>query len=323
MRQHWKKILPLALVFVAIIWAIKSTQQPIPAPTSPPKAPSSVAKASPAFAKAQPLDKKWQTLLDDNLSWQQRLVTADSIRAGISPAEIEFLFSALDHMPTSGNEEAWWAVMNEIMQNLRRHSLGADQYAARLGKIAADSQRPDVARDYAIQHLLQWVSPCDSKTSPGETDHAIRSQTLTLVAGIIRDPSLRHSSIPGTALLALADATSRLPEAEAAACWEGLDAFLTPLIAGGSDASLSLHVSAIQAAALTGRTAHLPAIYRLAMDATSDPSLRLTSIAALGLYGAESNRASLTILSQNNDRFSYAARAALTRLDAHLAKNAP
>lgn len=323
MPHHWKKLLPLTLIIIAMVWAFKSANQPAPIPTPPTKQTPSLSTVTAPITKPQPLNKKWQALLDDNLTWQERLALADSIRAGISPAEVDFLFTALDHTPSPATQEAWWAVMNEIMERLRKQGLGADQYTARLSKIAADSQRPEVARDYAIQHLLQWISPIDSITTPSEPDPAIRAQTLVLVAGIIRDPSLRHSSISGTALLALADATSRLPSAEASACWDKLDVLLAPLAAGTSDASLTLHVSAIQAAALAGRTAHLPAIHRLAMDATANPSLRLTSIAALGLYGVEENRTSLTTLSHNNDRFSYAARAALARLDAQLARNAP
>lgn len=283
MTHHWKNLLMLAPLTLALAWALKSAQTPQSQPSASTSQPARTNWPSALPGKGQAVERKWHSLLDDSLTAQRRLLITDHIRADISVAEVNFLFSALDHTPSAGAEEPWWIIMNEIMERLRKQGLGADQYAARLSKIAADSQRPEVVRDYAIQHLLQWVAPSDSTTIPGEPSPAIRAQTLALVAGIIRDPSLRHSSIPGTALLALADATSRLPTAEAIACWDELDAFLAPLVAGGSDASLSLQGSAIQAAALTYRTEHMPAIFRLAKNETADPSLRLTSIAALAV----------------------------------------
>jgi len=123
-------------------------------------------------------------------------------------------------------------------------------------------------------------------------------------------------------MLALADASARLSQKEVAPIWNTLEPYLTPLCAGGSDASLGLHISAIQAAALTGRTAHLPAIRSLAMNEAADPSLRLTSIAALGLFGAEGSRGFLESVSRNGGKFSYAAKAAINRLNQHLEGNA-
>ena len=58
------------------------------------------------------------------------------------------------------------------------------------------------------------------------------------------------------------------------------------------------------------------------MNEAADPSLRLTSIAALGLYGAEESRSFLETVSRDGGRFSYAAKSALSRLDQHLAGNA-
>lgn len=286
--------------------------------------------ASPRPAAAQPHSSqmpkqdlvKWQPLLDDSLSAQERLALTDGIREGTTLEEVAFLFAALDHQPLAGTEEQWWVVMNEIMERLRKQGLGADQYSIRMEAVADDSKRPEVVRDYAIQHLLQWLSPANPQVFPGESDPQQRKHSLQLVTRIIRDPSLRHSSIPGTALLALADASTRLPQGEVTPLWDELDSYLAPLCAGGSDASLALHVSAIQAAALMGRTAHLPAVRSLAMNVAADPSLRLTSIAALGLYGAESSRRFLESINRDGGSFSYAAKSAIDRLDQHLAANA-
>ena len=90
----------------------------------------------------------------------------------------------------------------------------------------------------------------------------------------------------------------------------------------GSGASLGLHISAIQAAAIMGRTVHLPAIRNLATNAAANPSLRLTSIAALGLYGAEDSRVLLESIGREDGKFSYAAKSAINRLDQNLAASA-
>ena len=60
--------------------------------------------ASPRAAAAQPhlsqMPKqnlvKWQPLLDDSLSAQERLALTDGIREGGTPEEVAFLFAALD-----------------------------------------------------------------------------------------------------------------------------------------------------------------------------------------------------------------------------------
>lgn len=276
----------------------------------------------PLVAKPKSHLLKWQPLLDDSLTWQERLALTDEIREGITTQEISFLFAALDHQPLGATEEQWWVVMNEIMDRMRKHGLGADQYSIRIGKIAGDSKRPEVVRDYAIQHLLQWVSSANPQVFPSEADPLQRKESLELVTRIIRDPSLRHSSIPGTSLLALAHASARLPLEEVTPLWDALDSYLSPLCTGGSDASLGLHISAIQTAALMGRTCHLPAIRNLAMNEAADPSLRLTSIAALGIYHAEDSRDFLESISRDGGRLSYAAKSSLDRLNHHLTGSA-
>ena len=188
MKFNGKIICAIAILTAAIVLGVKMAR--------PPEIASAAEELSaparhrvPNFRKSEkpkPDLTRWKPLLDDSLRWENRLVLAEGIREGITPAEVEFLFSALDHTPAAGTEEQWWVVMNEIMERMRRYGLGADQYAARLGKVVADSNRSEVARDYAIQHLLQWVSPGDPKISPAEADPATRSQTLALVSSTIR-----------------------------------------------------------------------------------------------------------------------------------------
>lgn len=319
MKFDWKICGALGIVAVAVIIGISRKPSPgidrlpEPLPVARPPRPAAVSQ------KTGSETARWQPLLDDSIPWRKRLELTDGIREGLTPAEVSFLFAALDHRPAPGTEEQWWAVLNEIMERMRKHGIGADQYAARLGELAADPGRPEVARDYAIQHLLQWISPADPGIFPGEPDPQQRGETLDLVSRVIRDPSLQNTSIPGTALLALADASSRLPHEDAEPLWDALDPYIGPLVEGKGNASISLHVSAIQAAALRGRQAHLPAIRKLAMDEAADPSLRLSSIAALGLYGAQDSRAFLESVSRDGGRFSHAAQAAVSRLDQHLA----
>jgi hypothetical protein len=270
--------------------------------------------ASPGKDPEARMVSRWRPLLDDSLPKQVRLDIARGIDENLGPAEIAFLYQCLSHKPSPGNENAWWVVMNEIMEQMRKKGVGAGDYTAAMISIIRDPASHDVARDYAVQHLAQWIAPAGGTTVPGETDARCIEDGLQAIASLINDPALSLTTIPGTALMALVDASSRLERGTTEAIWESLSPFFAAVITGQTPAEMPLRVSVLQAVAIQGDTRHLPAIRLLARDEKANPSLRLSSIASLGFYGEPADIAFLQSLANTDTPFRHAATAALARI---------
>ena len=306
MNRSQALITALLLIGAAGAWLIiKDSDEP---KTKPETQVERVAR--PNSQKAR--ETRWPKLTDHRLPLETRLNVARSIDRSLSAREYSELFALMRHQPKSGDESEWWVVLNEIMEQMRKHGAGAEQYTATLSAILADPSMPEVPRDYAAQHLAQWIAPANTE-SPGEIDPARRQEALSLFGDIIADESLTHTAIPGTALMALTDAASRLAEEETTSIWEKLDPVLIELITGVRSAEMTLRVSAIQSAALRQSEQHLPGIRAFANNEKANPSLRLSSIAALGLYADPEDRETLTDLANSKTKFQYAAKAALER----------
>jgi len=273
---------------------------------------------SPRAGNSEAISKsRWQILTRDDLPRHQRLEIARQISDTLGPEDASALFAALDHAPRPGSEEDWYVVLNEIMERMRRYGIGAESFSTRLGKLVADPARPEVVRDYAIQHLVLWTAPGNPDQVPHEQEPEIIARNLGLIAGSVSDPALSHTTVPGTALLALAEASRNLPVDVSASAWQSLDAYLTGLFSGEIPTQPSTRVSAIQAVALAGRRQYLPDIRALASSETTDPSVRLSSIASLGFFATADDRILLERIAARNDRYRFAASSALERLNAN------
>lgn len=306
MRTPHKIILTVLLLGVVGAWLMtknKEAQKTTPA--------TQVERPSrPNVQKTR--ESRWPKLTAARLPLETRLNIARSIESSLSPHECTELFALMRHQPHAGDENKWWVVLNELMEQMRKHGAGANDYTSNLAAILADDTLPEVTRDYAAQQLAQWISPANPE-SPGETKPARRQEALSVFAKVITDENLTHSAIPGTALMALTDASLRLPEEKTAPLWEKIDPVLLELIDGTRPADLILRLSAIQSAALRRSEIHLPAIRTFANDDKADPSLRLSSIAALGQYADPKDRDTLEKIARSNTKFQYAAKAALQK----------
>ena len=200
------------------------------------------------------------------------------------------------------------------MEQMRRRGVGSDQYSARLSDLIADPSQADVVRDYAIQHLTAWIGPVDPENSPHEENPDSIRIALTRITAAIQDPSVAQSSIPGTGLNSLAQATPNMPAEVADAAWKSLEPYLQGAISGDSQAHLSTRVSAIQAVSLTDQQQFLPMIRSFASSDATEPSIRLSSIASLGFFANPSDKALLDTLADSKTRYQYAAQSALKRL---------
>lgn len=284
---------------------------------------SGSALRSPSSSPTRPVSSNkpavslWFKLTNDSLPTHQRLEIARQISDSLGKEDTAALFATLDHSPRSGAEEDWYLILNEIMEQMRRHGLGAEEYAAQLGEIISDSSRTEVVRDYAIQHLALWIGPGNPDQVPHEQNPALVEQSLGQIATAIQDPTISHTSIPGTALLALADISPNLPAESITATWASLEPYLQGVISGEANPQLSTRVSAIQAVSLTGQQPYLPAIRSFAASEKTDPSIRLSSIASLGSYASAADRTLLQRIAAEDTRYRFAAISALERLTAN------
>jgi hypothetical protein len=262
---------------------------------------------------SQEAQARWQSLADSSLPREQRLDLAREINPRLNRAEANFLFDLMGK-PAPGDPEDWWLVINEVMNQMLRCESSKNDYTRRMIDLMNDGNQPDVPRDYAIQHLGQWLSP----GTPGalrETDPARRDEALGAMVAIVKDPSSVNTTLPGTALMVLADASSRLSADKTDGVWQNLEADLLPLIQGKTNARAPLRASAIQAVARNRRIAFLPSIRELAVQG-SLPVVRLSAIAALGLYAQEEDKTFLTTLADLRTPFQSAARSALKNFPA-------
>lgn len=308
--------LSLIVVSIAILlWHLSTNSRPSAAMSAKPDATGSQTVRQETRPSTRVLER-WRPLLDGFLPVEERLDIARSINSGLLPAEVAFLYDALTHTPISGKEEDWWVVVNEIMEQMRKHGAGGEEYSARIGELIKAPQVPEVVRDYAIQHLAQWIAPVAAEISPGETNPANTAEALKVISGAARNPSFIHSTIAGTALMALTDISSRLDPEIFAPAWSELSPFLSEIITGQRDSGLSLRVSAIQAVAILADESHLPAIRALASNESENPSARLSAVAALGFYSSPEDVPLLETLASSVNPFQYAAKAALQRSNA-------
>jgi len=268
-------------------------------------------------------DSRWQRMTDASLPREERMRIAFGIGPDTGERETEALFALLGHKAPQNDSNNWWLIANEIMERLRKNGIGAEVYSERLCAVIADPAADEVIRDYALQHLLQWLSPPLDLEVPGERDERKRSESLKQVIAVITHPSMHQSGAAGTGLLALVDASGRLDKDVVDGIWNELDPFLAGLIGGKITADTSLRASAIQSAARMKRSGHLPEIRKLAATDGIEPSVRLSSIHALGQFADAADAADrefLTRLSSNQSPFQYAARSALKQSEQPLSQ---
>jgi len=267
---------------------------------------------------SRPLSKtgggKWNSLTDESQTRETRLNLARQIDQNLTLAEIDSLFASFQYQPASQNQEAWWVVMNEMMEQMRRKGVASDRYSNELITLLESPSQPEVVRDYAVQHLSLWITP-SSGGAPSEPSPETRAKALSSIAATITDPSIAHTSIPGTAIMALTSASAGLPPETIDSVWTKLDPAMTSMLKGEISAPLSTKTTIIQSVAMRGNESHLPLIQDMARDEKIDPSMRLSSIAALGIYASENDRAYLTSLAEGKTRYRYAAQSALKKLN--------
>ena len=262
---------------------------------------------------------RWKSLIDPSIRWQVRVDVLRRLdEETLSRFDVDALYSLLEHRPLSGQAEDWWVVVNEIMEQMRLQAIGRDRYSKTLLAIIRDPFAPEVLRDYTIQHLGQWIAPRGEDTEvPHEEDPILVRKAIIAIANTVRDASLAHSSIPGTALNVLIDVREGgiEPQIIDKAMVE-LEPWFSNVIPGQVSVSLINRSEAISAVASLGRRKYSPIVRELAFSKEADTTLRLRSIAALGYLGEEIDLNPLRGIVLSGSPLRHAAQGALIQLSA-------
>jgi hypothetical protein len=245
-----------------------------------------------------------------DVHWEERIKAVRELKAPLSPNTLEALYGFLSHKPDF-DEGDWYLVCNEIMEVLRKQNLSAELYTDKHLALIQDPAVDPIIRDYAAQHLAQWISGIQPDAAEGDAEKA--SSAFWAMSAVAADPSNGQLTLVGTTLNALADAVLHGREA-----MQGKRHALGKLALQILDAPVTIatfnRATAIQVAALL-EVPELPARCRkMAQDVHASTDLRLSSIAALGLNGSSEDRALLNSFSAHED-FKYAAAAALARVN--------
>ena len=234
----------------------------------------------------------------------------------LTSQDIDTLYALLEHTPASGEEENWYVIVNEIMEQLRAQAISPDRYTSTMLSMVQSAETPEVVRDYAIQHLATWINPIATEADePYEDTPAQVTAILSTFGEVITDPTLAHSSVPGTTLMMLADLRSGGLDASLLdPVLDTLQPWLEQSLRGTHSLSQINRISTINAIGELGLTQFTPTIRSLAINEDTHTNLRLNSIAALGALGDDSDLPSLQALANSNSKFRHAAEAALNSL---------
>jgi hypothetical protein len=250
------------------------------------------------------------------IHWEERLHAVNQLPALLDTSTRKGLFDYLTNKPTDESLKDWYLVANEIMQTLRQRELPAGFYTHELTALIQCPTADPVLRDYAVQHLSQWISgivPTARETDPLQV--AVAFDAMSGQAAATENGQL---TLVGTTLNALTDA---LLHGEGAILAKRPDLQKIALkVATTADASVSTfnRASALQAAAQLN-TPELPAVCRqFAQRSDIAPDLRLGSVAALGLIGSVEDLPLLQSFALDSP-LHYAAAAAIKRIEDRLA----
>lgn len=272
-----------------------------------------VGNSAESSSRQNVLKSRFENLANTSVRWQ---VHVDKLRAldaaTLGEHDIDILYTLLDHTPPAGQEENWWVVVNEIMEQMRIQAIAPERYTPELLVILRNPAASEVLRDYAVQHLGQWVTPRGKDLGyPYEQDENLVKETAETFESLVQDPTLANSSIPGTTLLVLVDMKEGGVSQEIIVpVIERLDPWFAAVLSGQISTGPLTRISAISAIAMLRLVEHRPSIRALAQSEDIDPSLRLNTIAALGLIGDTSDFATLDAIADSDSRFRYAALAA-------------
>ena len=308
-------VLALVLLCRHIIREPADSIEPADRPTSQPDE----TKPSVQVPGRTPLSDRFAHLGDprnnpDQLVAELRLLDARTLTEG----DVNSLYAYLTDRSGAARTEEWWYTLNEIMEQIRLQAIAPDRIVPTFLSILLDPNEAEVPRDYALQHLAQWITPNPKGLDLAhEQDPERIREAIDGIIRVIPEPALGRSTIPGTGLTML-NLMQDAPFADQLLrpSLGHLGAWIKRTVLGQNpDASEILRGEAIQTVGDFLLDEHADYLRELAHDRLSSPYLRLRAIAALGDLGHTADRAPLHQLAKSPGPLRDAVISALGRLD--------
>lgn len=260
---------------------------------------------------------------DTGLPYQVRITQLrHTLATGCSEPEIRFLYQLLkDTPPKSELLEHWYVIANDIMTQILSHETDSRRFCENFTGLLNSPRQPEVIRDYAVQHLADWLNPRSSQATAARLPVAsseIADQVLRDFATAAIDPSLEKTSIPGTILMMLVDLKRSGSEVDCNNAIITLKPWLTQALQDQSPLGNPIRVSAVVAAGILAPEEFRPLIRNIAYEENSDSSLRLPAIAAIGHAGDAADLPNLNKIASASPELSYAAQDAAIALTSRL-----
>ncbi len=237
-----------------------------------------------------------------DLSGRDRLRAVSRLGIGLREEDRTALLAYLaEHKkaPSPFSERQWYAFVNDVMDVLGRQRPLETRLPGLLRELFGEGEeRPFVVRDYALQHLGNWVLQDDDD-----------SESVKTLKGAAAEVDQTYGA---TALLALQRVSRKFPErvpvAEVAALAEKL--------AQGDEVPDASKATALQVLATSGDVRAAVAVARpLALEPKTTLMLRLSAISVLGKAGDEELLRELARAEQTNEFVRKASERALTQIN--------
>jgi HEAT repeat protein len=236
----------------------------------------------------------------------------------LSEGDVNSLYAYLTDRPGAPRTEEWWYTLNEIMEQIRLQAIAPERIVPTFLSILLDPNEAEVPRDYALQHLAQWITPNpEGLDLPHEQKPERIRDAIDGIIRVIPEPALGRTTIPGTGL-AMLNLMQGAPFADQLLrpSLDHLGAWIKRTVLGQNpDASAILRGEAIQTVADFLLDQHAHYLRELAQDRLLSPDLRLRAIAALGDLGHPADRAPLLQLANSPGPLRDAVISALGRLN--------
>jgi len=235
----------------------------------------------------------------------------------LSEGDVNSLYAYLTDRSGAARTEEWWYTLNEIMEQIRFQAIAPERIVPTFLSILLDPNEAEVPRDYALQHLAQWITPNPQGLDlPHEQNHGHIRDAIDGIIRVIPEPALGRTTIPGTGLTML-NLMQDAPFADQLLqpSLGHLGAWIKRTVLGQNpDASEILRGEAIQTVGDFLLDEHAHYLRELAHDRRSSPYLRLRAISALGDLGHPADRSPLLQLAKSPGPLRDAVISALGRL---------
>ncbi len=207
---------------------------------------------------------------------QGALVAAEKLSPQLSPSDSAALLQwTTGPRPEKLYDDAWFGLVNDVWNALRRQRAPAPELAPALIAFFRDPATPYVLRDYSIQHLGSYLEDDFAKLDT--------TQRNAILNTFLQAASMRSQGFAGTALYSLQSLRPQLSK-DSPAFAENLAQAALALLADPAANKLA-RISAFQIAIENADPRALIHARRIAADPSGEPMLRAPAIAYLGRLG--------------------------------------